>query len=189
MKKRETSLPTFDKICSFVCIVKSRDTRIKCFANFFSVIDFSDEKSSISVIHSLSLNCEALSSWGWFCLKSYTCCSFVLILFLKIIQNQFIILFKNFCENKFVKSFRLSPLNTKSINSMQKYPQMIESYAFILKIFVMIFSLPIHFLIPFEMRSCYCHLHKDIQWVPIYLYSLRFTTYAYPQCMVNYFMY
>ena len=55
-------------------------------------------------------------------------------------------------ENKFVKSVRLLPLNIKSINPMQKYLYIINSWACILKI-VVIFLLPINVLIFAERSS------------------------------------
>ena len=58
-----------------------------------------------------------------------------------------------FGEKRLVKSIKLLPLNIKSINLIQKYPHITESYACILKIFVSMFLLLIHFLISFGMCS------------------------------------
>ena len=43
-----------------------------------------------------------------------------------------------FDEKRFVNSVKIFHANIKSINPIQKYPQIIESYACILKIFVVI---------------------------------------------------
>ena len=45
------------------------------------------------------------------------------------------------------KSVNFLPANIKSINPIQKYPHIIESYAFILKIFVLILLLLLLLLI------------------------------------------
>ena len=65
-------------------------------------------------------------------------------------------------ENKLACSNKLLPYNIKSINSIQKFPHMIESYACTLKIFVVIFLLPINFLSffrnmfnPESIKVCY----------------------------------
>ena len=63
---------------------------------------------------------------------------------------------KLFGENKLItsnKSVTFLPLKIKSINPIQKYPLIIESHACILKVFVVMFSLPIKFLISFGMCS------------------------------------
>ena len=44
-----------------------------------------------------------------------------------------------FGEKGFVYSVKVFPLSIKSINPIQKYPHIIESYACILKIFVLMF--------------------------------------------------
>ena len=49
-----------------------------------------------------------------------------------------------FGEKRFVKSVKVFPASIKLINPIQKYPHIIESYACILKMFVM-FLLPINF--------------------------------------------
>ena len=54
----------------------------------------------------------------------------------KIIKNYIIIFLKLFGEKKFVYLVKVFPASIKSINPIQKYPQIIESYACILKIFV-----------------------------------------------------
>ena len=56
-------------------------------------------------------------------------------------------------EKRLKKSVKLLPLNIKSINPIQKYPHIIESYACILKIFAIMFLLLINFLISFEICS------------------------------------
>ena len=48
-------------------------------------------------------------------------------------------LLKSLGEKRFVYSVNVFPLNIKLINPIQKYPHIIESYACILKIFVLIF--------------------------------------------------
>ena len=92
-----------------------------------------------------------------------------------------------FGENKSVHSNKLLPFNMKSINTIQKYPNIIESYVCILKIFVIIYLLPINFLNSSGVCSTpklskYVTLspfpYKAIQWVPIYLYSPRLIAYA-----------
>ena len=45
---------------------------------------------------------------------------------------------KLFGEKRFVYSVKVFPLNIKSINPMQKYPHITESYACTLKIFILI---------------------------------------------------
>ena len=54
----------------------------------------------------------------------------------KIVQNYIIILLKLFGEKRFLNSLKVFPENIKSINLIQKYLHIIESYACILKIFV-----------------------------------------------------
>ena len=60
---------------------------------------------------------------------------------------------KLFGEKRLVKSVKLSPLNIKSINPVQKYPHITELYACILKIFVTIVDLSINFWISFGIYS------------------------------------
>ena len=48
---------------------------------------------------------------------------------------------KLFDEKRFVNSVKVFPLNIKSINPIQKYPHITESYACILKMFVLMFLL------------------------------------------------
>ena len=48
-------------------------------------------------------------------------------------------LLKLFGEKRFAYSVKLFPLNIKSINPMQKYPHITQSYACILKMFVLMF--------------------------------------------------
>ena len=52
---------------------------------------------------------------------------------------------KLFGEKILAKSVKLSPSSIKSINPIQKYPHITESYACILTIFVCMFLLPINF--------------------------------------------
>ena len=59
----------------------------------------------------------------------------------------------SFGEKKLKKSVKLLPLRIKSINPIQKYPLIIESYACILKIFVKNVDWSINFLISFGMCS------------------------------------
>ena len=71
----------------------------------------------------------------------------------------------------------------KSINPIQKYPQITESYACILKIFVCMFLLPINILVSFGICSTpklskkvtlSFNAYNAIQWVPMSEYSSRF---------------
>ena len=79
---------------------------------------------------------------------------------------------KSFGENRLLKSFKLLSLSIKSINPIQKYPHMIESYVCILNIFVSMFLLPINILISFRIFSTpklskwvrlLCNAYKVIQ--------------------------
>ena len=47
----------------------------------------------------------------------------------KIVQNYIIIFLKLFGEKRFVNSVKVFSANIKSINPIQKYPYIIESYA------------------------------------------------------------
>ena len=60
---------------------------------------------------------------------------------------------KLFSEKRFVYSVKVFPLNIKSINPIQKYPHITESYACILEMFVLMFLLLINVLISFGIRS------------------------------------
>ena len=62
-------------------------------------------------------------------------------------------LLKLFGEKRFVNSVKVFPTSIKSINLIQKYLHIIESYACILKIFVFMFLLPINVLISFGICS------------------------------------
>ena len=62
----------------------------------------------------------------------------LLIVHFKIISSFFL---KLFGEKRFVNSVNVFPLSIKSINPILKYPQIIESYACILKVFVVMFLL------------------------------------------------
>ena len=75
----------------------------------------------------------------------------------------------------------------KSINPIQKYLHIIESYTCILQIFVAIFSFPINFLTSFGIYSTPKLLeyvtflpltYKAIQRAPIDSYSSRFIIYV-----------
>ena len=57
-------------------------------------------------------------------------------LFIKIMSSFF---WKLFGEKRFVYFDKVFPLNMKSINSIQKYPHITESYACIPKMFVLMF--------------------------------------------------
>ena len=79
------------------------------------------------------------------------------------------------------------PASIKSINPIQKYPHISESYARILKIFATTINLSTNILISFGICSTpklskYVTLLfnacKAIQWVPISEYSSRVITYA-----------
>ena len=50
---------------------------------------------------------------------------------------------------RLVKSVKLLSLSIKSVNPIQKYPIIAESYACTLKIFVSMFLIPVNFLISF----------------------------------------
>ena len=52
-----------------------------------------------------------------------------------------------------VNLIKVFPASIKSINPIQKYPNTIESYACILKIFAFMFLLPINVLISFGIFS------------------------------------
>ena len=60
---------------------------------------------------------------------------------------------KLFGEKRFVNSVKVFPASIKSINPIQKYPHIIESYACILKIFVFMFLLLINVLTSFGICS------------------------------------
>ena len=60
---------------------------------------------------------------------------------------------KSFGEKRLGKSVKLLSYNIKSMNPIQKYPHITESYAFILKMFACAFLLPINFPISFGMCS------------------------------------
>ena len=58
-----------------------------------------------------------------------------------------------FGEKRFVYLVKVFPLNIKSINPKQKYPQISESYACTLKMFVLMFLFLINALISFGICS------------------------------------
>ena len=75
----------------------------------------------------------------------------------------------------------------KLINLIQKYPHMIESFAYILNLFVFIFSFPINVLVYWGICStvklskkiiAIFNAYIAIQWVRKSAYSWRFITYA-----------
>ena len=59
---------------------------------------------------------------------------------------------KLFGEKRFVNLVKVFPASIKSINLIQKYTHIIESYACILQIFVFMFLFPINVLI--SIRIC-----------------------------------
>ena len=71
---------------------------------------------------------------------------------IKLFKSMSSFFIKLFGEKRFIYSVKVFPLSIKSINPMQKYPHIIESYACILKIFVLIFLLLINTLI--SLRIC-----------------------------------
>ena len=82
------------------------------------------------------------------------CCALVFLnVNHKIVKNYIIIFLKLFGEKILVKSVKVFPASTKSINPIQKYSHIIESYACFLKIFGFMFLLPINILISSGM--CY----------------------------------
>ena len=56
-------------------------------------------------------------------------------------------------EKRLLNSVKLLPLSIKSINPLHRYSHIPESYACILKLFVIIVDPAINFLISFEMCS------------------------------------
>ena len=59
--------------------------------------------------------------------------------YFKVISSFFL---KLFVEKRLVKSVNILPASIKSINPIQKYPHITESYACILRIFVTTIDLP-----------------------------------------------
>ena len=80
-------------------------------------------------------------------------------------------LLKLFGEKRFVKSVKVFPASMKSINPIQKYLHIIESYACILKIFVFMFLLPINVLISFGI----CSNPKESKQVTSLFYTCKAT--------------
>ena len=74
---------------------------------------------------------------------------------------------KLFGENRLVKLVKLLPLNTKSINPIQKYPNITESYVCTLKIFVIMFLLLMNFLISFAI----CSTPKPSNYVTVLVFT------------------
>ena len=72
------------------------------------------------------------------------------IKYFKVISSFFS---KLFGEKRFVYAVKVCPLNIKSINPIQKYPQITETYAYILKKLVLMFLLLINTLISFGICS------------------------------------
>ena len=72
------------------------------------------------------------------------------IKYFKIMSSFFV---KLFGEKRFVNSINVFPLNIKSINPIQKYAHITESFACILKMFVLMFLLLINILISFGICS------------------------------------
>ena len=60
---------------------------------------------------------------------------------------------KLFGSKRLVKSVKVLPTSIKSINQMQKYPHIIESYACILKIFAATMNLSLNIFIFFGICS------------------------------------
>ena len=107
----------------------------------------------------------------------------MLIKYVKIILSFFS---KLFGEKRFVNSVKVFLLKKKSINLIQKYPHITESYACILKMFVLMFLLLINILISSGICSTpklsqevtsLLFTCKVTQWVPISEYSSRFIIY------------
>ena len=113
----------------------------------------------------------------------------LLVKYFKIMSSFFV---KLFGEKKFVNSINVFPLNIKSINPIQKYSHITESFACILIcMLVFLYSLMFLFLInvliafgicstPKESKQVILFLFtcKATQWVPISEYSSRFNIYA-----------
>ena len=79
-----------------------------------------------------------------------------IVLILEFIKKVLILFCHSFHilgQNKLVSFNKLLPFNIKSISPIQKYPHIIELYAYTEKIFVAIFLSPIKFLISFEICS------------------------------------
>ena len=57
---------------------------------------------------------------------------FIILNYLDSIENILILFSNSFYIHEFVHSNKLLPFNIKSINSIQKYPHIIESYASVL---------------------------------------------------------
>ena len=109
----------------------------------------------------------------------------MVIKYFKIILSFFL---KLFGEKRFAYSVKVFPASIKSIKSIQKYSHIIESYARILKIFVVIDKeQSINALISFRICSTskeskdvtsILRTYKATQWVPTWEYSSRFITWA-----------
>ena len=80
--------------------------------------------------------------------------SFTLFLFLYLLEN-----------NKLIKSNKFLPLNVKVINPIQTYLHIIESFACIQEIFVLIFLFNINFSISIQSKyaAYYSHINLSHQ--------------------------
>ena len=76
---------------------------------------------------------------------------------------------KSLGEKRFVYPVKLLPLNIKSINAIQKYPHIIESYACILRIFVLIFL----FLINVSISLGICSTPKLSKYVTTLFFTCK----------------
>ena len=75
-------------------------------------------------------------------------------MFVKYFKTMSSFFLKLFGEKRFVNSVKVFPTSIRLINPVQKYPNIIESYACILKIFVVIDTeRPINALISFGIGS------------------------------------
>ena len=99
---------------------------------FFPSLISAMKKSSISLIP-LSLNCRASSNFDKFVWRHTNMLhSFVVVFFyLRVFQTHLLLFLKSCGENEFedktCQDIRL-PFNIKSLNSMQKYPHIPQSY-------------------------------------------------------------
>ena len=82
-----------------------------------------------------------------------------------------------FGEIKLVYSKKLLLANIRSINPIQKYPQITGSYVCILKKLFIIFLLSIIFLIPFETYSTLSKAIKACHIITIHIQSYSMSSY------------
>ena len=99
---------------------------------------------------------------------------------------------KLFGEKRFVYSVKVFPASIKSINPIQKYPHIIESYACILKIFVM-FLILTNALISFGMFytkriEIFYYFHNQLLQflLLLYLFLFLFLLYIFPYPLKDY---